>query len=187
MSDTAPFLTTERLELWRPTMADEPAMFAIVSNPATHRYLGGMASRADHFTRFQRGGGSWFLNGYGSFMVRRRGQSEVIGNCGVFHSYRGLGEDFDDKPEAGWILAESAVGQGIAHEAMAAALAWFDRQHGPREVVCMIEPGNAASFALAERLAFRRLRDAQLPDGAAVTLLRRAQEPGMINRTELAQ
>ncbi len=173
MNDDRPFLTTERLELWRPTKADEPAMFAIITNPETHRYLGPMSNRADHFMRFQRGGGSWFLHGYGSLMVRLRGEPAVIGNCGVFHSYRGLGEDFDDKPEAGWILAESAVGKGLAHEAMAAALAWFDAEHGPREVVCMIEPGNEPSFALAERLGFRTNRDALLPDGAAVTLLRR--------------
>ena len=177
MSDTAPFLTTERLELWRPTMADEPAMFNIISNPATHRYLGPMSTRADHFTRFQRGGGSWFLHGYGSFMVRLKGSAEVIGNCGVFHSYRGLGEDFDDKPEARWILAESAVGKGIAREAMDAALAWFDRTYGPREVVCMVEPGNARSFALAYKLGFHEVRRAVLPDGAEVELLARLAPP----------
>lgn len=172
-----PFLTTERLELWQPTLGDEPEMFAIVQNPETHRFLGPMLNRADHFTRFQRGAGSWFLHGYGSFMVRLKGEPAVIGNCGVFHSYRGLGPDFDDRPEAGWILAQSAVGQGIGHEAMTAALDWFDRTHGPREVVCMIEPGNAPSFALADKLGFKRTRDAQLPDGAAVALLARDHPP----------
>ena len=173
MSAPGPFLTTERLELWRPTMADEVAMYAIVSNPATHRYLGPMSTRADHFTRFQRNAGSWFLSGFGSFMVRLKGAPEVIGNCGVFHSYRGLGADFDDRPEGGWILAESATGKGVAREAMTAALDWFDRTHGPREVVCMIEPGNEASFALATKLGFARTRRAELPDGAAVQLLLR--------------
>ena len=175
MSDAAPFLTTERLELWRPAIADEPQMFAIIQNPATHRFLGPMSSRADHFIRFQRGAGSWFLHGYGSFMVRLKGDPQVIGNCGVFHSYRGLGEDFDDKPEAGWILAESAVGKGIAREAMEAALAWFDREHGPREVVCMIEPGNEASVVLAAKLGFVPTRLATLPDGAEVRLFNRGR------------
>lgn len=169
----APFLVTERLELWQPRMADEAAMFAIVCDPLTGRYLGPMTSRADHFTRFQRGAGSWFLSGYGSFMVRLKGAPEVIGNCGVFHSYRGLGEDFDDMPEAGWILAESAVGKGIAFEAMSAVLSWFDATHRPLEVVCMIEPGNEPSFALAGKLGFRRTREAVLPDGAAVQLFER--------------
>lgn len=168
----APALVTERLELWRPRLGDEAQMFAIVSDPVTGRYLGPV-KRADHFTRFQRGAGSWFLHGYGSFMVRLKGQREAIGNCGVFHSYRGLGEDFDDMPEAGWILAESAVGKGIAREAMDAALAWFDKQHGPRAVVCMIDPGNAPSIKLAGKLGFARLRLGVLPDGAEVQLFER--------------
>ena len=160
---TGPVLVTERLELRQPVRADEAAMFAIVSEPATHRYLGGMASRADHFTRFQRGAGSWLLHGYGSFMVRLKGSPGVIGNCGVFHSYRGLGADFDDRPEAGWIVASDHVGKGIAREAMDAALAWFDRVHGPREVVCMIAPGNAPSLALASKLGFAATRMAEMP------------------------
>lgn len=177
MSDAAAFLTTDRLELWRPTLADEPQMFTIITNPETHHYLGPMSNRADHFTRFQRGGGSWFLHGYGSFMVRLKGASAVIGNCGVFHSYRGLGEDFDDKPEAGWILAADRVGKGIAHEAMAAALAWFDEAYGSREVVCMIEPGNEPSIALADRLGFTPTRLAMMPEGGEVQLFSRSARP----------
>lgn len=171
----APFLTTERLELWQPTIADEPEMFAIISNPATHRFLGPMSTRADHFIRFQRGAGSWFLHGYGSFMVRLKGDPQVIGNCGVFHSWRGLGDDFDDKPEAGWILAADQVGKGIAAESMSAALAWFDREHGPREVVCMIEPENAPSVVLARKLGFTPTRQASMPDGAEVQLFNRSR------------
>ncbi|MGX7925034.1 GNAT family N-acetyltransferase [Tsuneonella sp. HG094] len=173
MSDSDPFLVTERLELWRPAIADEPQMFAIIQEPETHRFLGPMSSRADHFIRFQRGAGSWFLHGYGSFMVRWKGQSAVIGNCGVFHSYRGLGEDFDDRPEAGWILGSATVGMGVAREAMEAALAWFDREHGPREVVCMIEPRNAPSIALAGKLGFAPTRLTEMPDGAEVRLFSR--------------
>lgn len=174
----APFLVTERLELWQPRMADEAAMFAIISDPRTGRYLGPTANRADHVIRFQRGAGSWFLNGYGNFMVRLKGTSEVIGNCGVFHSYRGLGEDFDDRPEAGWIMSAGQVGKGIAGEAMRAALAWFDANHGPRTVVCMIAPENAPSIRLAERLGFASTRLARLPDGDDVQLFeRRAEAP----------
>jgi RimJ/RimL family protein N-acetyltransferase len=154
-------------------MADEPEMFGIVSNPETHRYLGPMSNRADHFTRFQRGGGSWFLHGYGSFIVRLKGSSRIVGNCGVFHSYRGLGEDFDDKPEAGWIVAADHVRMGIAREAMDAALAWFDESSRAPEVVCMIEPDNAPSFRLAGKLGFAPTRLAALPDGTEVQLLSR--------------
>ena len=128
---------------------------------------------AEHFERFCRNAGSWLLYGYGSFMLRERGGGELLGNAGVFHSFRGLGEDFDDAPEAGWILRADRVGQGLAREAMTAAFAWFEREHGRQRVVCMISPGNAPSLALAAKLGFAPMRDAQLPDGGAVRLLER--------------
>jgi len=170
---TAPLLVTERLELWLPTSEDLAATIAIVADPQTVRFLGTASSPADHFARFCRNAGSWLLYGYGSFMLRPRGSGEVIGNCGIFHSWRGLGEDFDDSPEAGWILRRDATGQGFAREAMGAALAWFATEHGARRIVCMIAPGNIPSLRLAERLGFASLREARLPDGEEVRLLER--------------
>jgi RimJ/RimL family protein N-acetyltransferase len=169
-----PFLTTERLELWQPRAGDLHAMHAIVTHPSTGRHLGPQAQLHEHATRFTRNAGSWFLYRYGALMLRPRGQGQVIGNCGVFHTFRGLGEDFDDHPEAGWIVAAEHEGQGLASEAMRAVLAWFDREHGPRRIVCMISPGNAPSLALAAKLGFIAVREADLPDGARVSLFERA-------------
>lgn len=168
-----PLLATERLELWVPQQGDLWAMHAIVTDPATGRFLGPANAPADHFVRFSRNAGSWLLYGYGSFIVRERGGADVIGHCGVFHTFRGLGDDFDDSPEAGWILRHDRVGQGLAGEAMAAALAWFERVHGRRRIVAMIAPGNAASLRLAHRLGFTSMRDATLPDGETAHLLER--------------
>jgi RimJ/RimL family protein N-acetyltransferase len=159
-----PALVTERLELWRPQAGDRPLLEAMMEPAAVRRYLGAMQpSTSDVFARLLRNAGSWALYGYGTFMVRERGRQAIVGNCGVFHSWRGLGEDFDDKPEAGWILAESHFGRGVAREAMEAALGWFDREHGPREVVCMIDPDNAPSLSLATKLGFAPTRLAALP------------------------
>ena len=169
----APLLVTERLELRVPAKDDLAIMRAIVDEPATGRFLAPSRSTSDHFQRFCRNAGSWLLYGYGSFMLRERGGRQLIGNAGVFHSFRGLGEDFDDAPEAGWILRADCVGQGLAREAMSAAFAWFEREHGRRRIVCMISPGNTRSTALAERLGFAPLREAELPDGTAVHLFER--------------
>lgn len=165
-----PHLLTERLDLRLPVAADVAAMTAIVSHAETGRHLGSHATPADHFARFCRNAGSWLLFGYGGFMVRLRGGEEVIGNCGVFHSWRGLGEDVDDYPEAGWILRHDQVGRGIGHEAMTAALDWFEREHGARRIVCMITPGNEPSLRLAAKLGFASMREAVLPDGESVRL-----------------
>ena len=169
----APLLVTERLELWVPARSDMWAMLAIVADPATNRFLGPEQTRTDHYERFCRNAGSWQLYGYGSFMLRERGSGALIGNAGVFHSFRGLGEDFDDSPEAGWILRADRVGRGLAREAMTAAFAWFAREHGPQRIVCMTAPGNAPSIGLAGRLGFTPIRDAQQPDGEVVRLFER--------------
>jgi RimJ/RimL family protein N-acetyltransferase len=65
------------------------------------------------------------------------------------------------------------VGKGIGLEAMEATLAWFDREHGPRRVVCMISLGNAPSVRLAEKLGFTPLREGTLPTGETVDLFER--------------
>ncbi len=108
----APLLVTERLELWLPQRDDVAPMLAIVDDPETGRYLGRTAAAVDHFARFSRNAGSWLLYGYGSFMIRERASGELIGNAGVFHSWRGLGRGLDDCPEAGWILAATGGAKG---------------------------------------------------------------------------
>jgi RimJ/RimL family protein N-acetyltransferase len=174
---SGPVLQTERLELRLPGSADLAAMFAIVSDPVTGRYLGSTDAMPEHFARFLRNAGSWLVYGYGSFMVRLHDSDTVIGSIGIFHSWRGLGEDFDDGPEAGWIVDGAHAGQGIAREAMEAVLQWFEHMHGPRRIVALIEPENAASLSLADRLGFTPVREADLPDGARVILLERLPSP----------
>jgi RimJ/RimL family protein N-acetyltransferase len=169
-----PFLTTERLDLWQPRASDLEPIHAVVTHPATGRFLGPGSTLHEHATRFTRGAGSWFLYGYGPLMLRLRGSDALIGNCGVFHTFRGLGDDFDDNPEAGWIVAAEHVGRGLGAEAMRAVLEWFDREHGARRIVCMISLGNEPSMRLAGKLGFRPMREAVLPDGAAVRLFERA-------------
>lgn len=169
----APFLVTERLELWLPRAGDLQPMYEVVSHPATARYLGPTAQLHEHAIRFMRSAGSWFLYGYGAFMLRLRRQEALIGNCGIFHTFRGLGEDFDDNPEAGWILRHDQIGKGLAAEAMRATLEWFEREHGPRRLVCMIAPENTPSLHLAGKLGFAPMRDTALADGEHVRLLER--------------
>jgi RimJ/RimL family protein N-acetyltransferase len=169
----APVLTTARLELFRPQADDLSGVAAIVAPAAVRRFLGNReVSLADEFSGFLRNAGSWALYGYGNFTVRERGSSAVVGTCGVFHSWRGFGRGFDDVPEAGWIFAEPVWDRGYATEAAGAALAWFDRVHGPRRVACMIEIDNHASLAIAARLGFVAYREQEF-DGSAMILLER--------------
>lgn len=169
---TIPAIETERLELWLPRKEDTAPVHAIVNEPNTARYLGPPQDYPEAFRRSLNGAGSWLLYGYGFFMLRELGGGEVIGLAGIFHTYRGLGPDSDDGPEAGWIVREASTGRGYAREAMEAAIAWFDQTHGPKRITAMIEPDNAASFALAARLGFEEYRRAE-EDGFELALLER--------------
>ncbi|MGF7153999.1 GNAT family N-acetyltransferase [Novosphingobium gossypii] len=156
---TGPVLTTERFTLSRPAAADLTHLCALIDDEETRRYLGpASAEKQPQFDRLMRNAGSWALYGYGMFMVRPHGEDGIVASCGVFHSWRGFGPEsgMDDVPEAGWIVRRDWWGQGVAGEVMQAALAWFDREHGPRRIACMIEEGNTASERLAARLGFVR-------------------------------
>lgn len=152
-----PLLTTDRLELWQPQASDLADLYELTLADETRRFLGSIApSEADSFARLLRNAGSWTLWGYGVFMVRAKGDARIVATCGVFRSHRGFGTELglDNVPEAGWIVHRDAWGQGIAGEAMRAALAWFDAAHGQQRVACMIEEGHAASEKLALKLRF---------------------------------
>jgi len=171
LADTSPLLTTDRLELWRPRAEDREGIFRAVESEPVRRFLGGTpTTRFDEAGRFFRNGGSWAFYGYGTFVLRPRGQDEIIGIAGVFHSWRGFGKGLDDMPEAGWILREDQWGKGLAGEAMRSVLTWFDQVHGRRRIGCMIEDGHDASLGLADKLGFVRY-DTHRPDGAERDLI----------------
>jgi len=171
-----PLLITPRLELWQPQVGDLADLYQLTLAEETRRFLGPFVpSQMDAFNRLHRNAGSWALHGYGTFMVRLKGQDRIVANCGVFRSYRGFGVDqgLDDVAEAGWIVDRDYWGQGIAREAMEAALEWFDRVHGRQRIACMIDDGHAASDALAAKLGFARYGRHQVEDGAALVLYER--------------
>lgn len=174
---SSPLIVTERLELWRPQVTDREGLRALIAPGEVRRFLGGMeSSDADVFARLLRNAGSWALYGYGTFMVRERGQSEIVGNCGVFHSWRGFGRGMDDIAEAGWIVDKSAWGKGYAQEAMQAALAWFEREHGWQPTLCMIEQGHRASEAVAAKLGYAAFERVAERDERPLIVYRREAE-----------
>ena len=154
-NQNGPVLVTERLELWQPQVDDRAGLRALIEPGEVRRFLGGMEpDDHDVFMRLLRNAGSWSLYGYGTFVVRERGKADIVGSCGVFHSWRGFGRGLDDIAEAGWIVGKGAWGKGYAQEAMQAALTWFEREHGAQPTLCMIEQGHRASEAVAVKLGY---------------------------------
>ena len=68
---------------------------------------------------------------------------------------RDIQPSFEGEPEIGWAFVPSGQGKGYAAEAVGAALAWADETLDAPKLVCIIDPGNAASIRLAHKFGFR--------------------------------
>jgi len=169
----ATMIETENLKLRRPVTEDLDAIHAMRRDPAVIRHLGGKPlNREEAWHRLTRLTGHWALRGYGMFIVVAKASGHVIGEVGLFDGYRGLSPDFDNAPEAGWILAAEAHGKGYAIEAATAAHRWFAQTHGEQRSVCIIAPDNLASLRVAQKLGYKSFGQVDY-QGGPVTMLER--------------
>jgi RimJ/RimL family protein N-acetyltransferase len=90
--------------------------------------------------------------GFGPYAVLEKASRSVIGYCGLFFF-----PDLDGKPEVeiGYRLARSAWGQGYATEAARAVRDYAFDTLAIRRLIAMIDPSNAASIRVAEKLGMR--------------------------------
>ncbi|KRE08494.1 hypothetical protein ASE61_02585 [Bosea sp. Root670] len=166
-------IETENLRLRRPEIGDLEAIHAMRSDLAIVRFLGGRAlNREEAWHRLTRIVGHWALRGYGMFAVVDKRSGALVGEVGLFDGCRGLSPDFDNAPEAGWILAGEAQGKGYAGEAAAAAHRWFAVAHGEQRSVCIIAPENLASFRVAHKLGYKSFGQVDYQNGPVVMLER---------------
>ena len=173
MIRSAPRLETERLILRDFTRDDLDALAATLGDPDVVRYLTGEPiSREDCMRRLFMAVGQWPVSGMGMWAVERKSDGKLVGHVGFFDMQREMAPSIIGLPEMGWIFDTSVHGQGIAHEACEAALAWLDATHGPIEVPAIISIDNIASLKLAEKLGFVRAADA-LYKGEPIALVRR--------------
>jgi RimJ/RimL family protein N-acetyltransferase len=149
-------IETERLFLAPPSLADFTESCEMASDPEIVRFIGGKpATREDAWTKLLRNIGHWSAFGYGLFVVRERVGNAFVGEVGLAHFGRGIGDMFDPFPEAAWVLSRRAQGRGYATEAVKAAHDWLTSRKACRRTVCLIHPDNSASIRVAERLGYR--------------------------------
>jgi RimJ/RimL family protein N-acetyltransferase len=172
MSETN-ILHTARLTLTPPVLADFEGSAALWAEPEVVRYISGKPStRAESWGRFQRQAGAWPLLGYGAWTVRERATGRYVGEIGFGNFKREMEPGFGDAPEAGWVLAPWAHGQGFATEAVTAAHAWGDARFRGERTVCMIDPANAASLGVAAKLGYMEFARTRFLDSEVVLLER---------------
>lgn len=136
------------------------------------RWMDGPYSRDEAFTDFAAAAGAWLLRGYGCWTVEDPATGEVMGFI-CLHMDPSVRE-----PELGYFVREGAEGQGLAFEAASAVRDWA-WAHGLPSLVSYINPANARSAVLAERLGAQLDPKAEVPDllGKAVYRHRRPAGP----------
>ncbi|ARJ70773.1 GNAT family N-acetyltransferase [Paracoccus contaminans] len=165
LSVDIPVIETERLILREPREADLPAVAGFYASERSVFVGGGSAvvgrdgPRGADWAAWRGTSsalGHWLLRGYGSWTIELRATGQVAGRAGF------LNPTVWSEPELGWQVYEGFEGQGIAYEAALAARAAGPRLFGLNGVISHIDPANARSIRLAERLGATFERNAEL-------------------------
>jgi RimJ/RimL family protein N-acetyltransferase len=114
------------------------------------QFVGGPLPRVDAWRIISSNLGHWALRGYGMWIIAA--DQQPVGMCGFIF------REGWDEPELGWQVWDGSEGRGIAYQAASAAREQGVRAYGLDSVISYIDPRNARSIKLAERLgaAFER-------------------------------
>lgn len=168
--DAPPRIETPRLILDAHGANDLDALAAMWADPEVFRQISGQASsRQESWFRLLRYRGLWPVLGYGYWAIREKGTGRFVGEIGFADFERVVEPMVRGLPEAGWVLARWAHGQGFASEALHSALAWLDQSTSHDRAVCLIGSDNLASIRVAEKNGFHR--DGSVSGGSGTTHL----------------
>jgi RimJ/RimL family protein N-acetyltransferase len=140
---TAPVLQTARLRLRMPVFEDFAHRLAFYASDRAV-WEGGPFTMEQAWRIFASEVGQWPLMGFGPFSVDMDGA--YVGEVGIYQP-KGYPE-----PELGWFVTDAAEGRGIAAEAARAVMLWAAKTFGWDHIDNYIDPGNARSIALGQRL-----------------------------------
>jgi RimJ/RimL family protein N-acetyltransferase len=146
-----PTLETATLRLRAPMASDFP-VYAAFRGSERARILGGPYAPDVAFEQMAALIGHWHLRGYGRWMVADKATDAPLGVVGPFFPV-----DWPE-PEIAWSVFDGAEGRGVAFEAASAARRFAYEALGWTTAISLIDPANARSVRLAERLGAR-------PDG----------------------
>lgn len=160
-----PTLTTERLRLRAPRLADFPAYAEIALSPKG-RFLMEEPTRETAWCDFTNMTAGWLLRGHGLWTVERLSDGRVV-------AFALLGfEPGDHEPELGYMVRPEAEGCGYATEAAGRARRYAFEALGFDHLVSSIDPENDGSVRVAKKLGGVRDTDAEAAHGDAVIIMR---------------
>ncbi|WP_247743355.1 GNAT family N-acetyltransferase [Shimia sp. R10_1] len=155
--NSPPVLETERLLLRGHSLSDFRSSADMWADDNVVAFISGIPSSEEQsWTRLLRYAGHWHLLGFGYWVVTRKKDNAFLGEVGFANYKRDTYPTFEMIPEAGWVFATAAHGQGYATEAVGAVLSWADQNLASPTTVAMFDPAHAASINVARKLGYGR-------------------------------
>jgi RimJ/RimL family protein N-acetyltransferase len=154
---------------------DLDALFRLYSDEEIRRYFPeGTLSYADTREELE-----WFLNGHprhpelGLWATILRETGQFIGRCGL------LPWTIDERPEVevAYLIDKAHWGRGLGGEAAQAILDYGFGPLGLNRLICLIDPRNQASMAVARKIGMTLEREAEDEHGPYLLFAR--NKPGM--------
>lgn len=143
LADCVPQITSARLVLRAPRIADFPAYAAILMSERA-RFMGGPFDRNGAWLDFSQYAVGWLLRGAGMWTAEKRDGADIAGFISI-----GM-ESGDHEHELGYLLCADAEGQGLALEAVLAARDFALSDLRLPTLVSYVDPGNSRSARVAE-------------------------------------
>lgn len=142
---------TERLTLRRFTLADAPFILALLNSPGWLRFIGDRGVRTEEEARayLRRAPlASYAEHGFGMWLAARRDTGEPVGTCGLIQ------RTYLEEADVGFAFLPAHSGLGYATEAVAATIRLARERHGRRRLAAIVQPDNAASLRVLQKLGF---------------------------------
>ena len=168
-------IETARLVAEPISAAHRADMLRLLTDPRVAATLGGAPTPARVSAMIAAQSAQFDRYGYGFWVWRDRETGEVVARGGIQHTHVGG----RDEVEAGWAVASSRWGQGLATELGAASVREAFETYGLDDLVAFTLPDNVASRRVMEKLGFtfeRNIVHADLPH--VLYRLRRQERPG---------
>ena len=163
-------LETERLIVRETTVEDVEAFYGIYSEPSITEYMEDLFADEEEERQYVRDyiAKVYTFFEFGVWTVVEKESGAVIGRAGV--SYR---EGFD-VPELGFVIGVPWQGKGYAREVCTAVLGYAREQFDFQEIQALVEPENAVSLHLCERLGMKAVENVVVKNKEYVRLVRYA-------------
>ncbi len=145
------FCETERLRIRHFTEDDAAFILRLLNEPSFIRHIADKGVRTlDDAVGYLRKGpiASVAIHGFGLSRVERKDTGAVIGMCGLIQR-----PDFADV-DIGYAFLPEHWSQGFAIEAVRGVLDTAAKAHGLQRVIAVVNPDNAESTHLLEKLGF---------------------------------